>query len=75
MRNFYALAYIGKHRSMLADNIARTYGRKTNRSWHTLAGMSFPTVNCTIFQILIQRMGNRLPIANAVPDGASTLWR
>ncbi len=66
MRNLYALANIGKHRGMFADDVARPNGRKANRARYALAGITFTRVDRAVLQIFIQRPG---------ADGASTLWR
>lgn len=73
MRNLDAFPNIGEHRRMFADDIARADGSKTNRAGNTFTGVPFTGVDRAVFQIFIQCMSNRFPIASAVPDGASTL--
>ncbi|CQQ29694.1 Uncharacterised protein [Salmonella enterica subsp. enterica serovar Typhimurium str. DT104] len=75
MRNLYALANIGKHRGMFADDVARPNGRKANRARYALAGITFTRVDRAVLQILSSAPAIASPIASAVPDGASTLWR
>lgn len=73
MGDLQTLANIGKHRGMFANDVTCTHGGKTNGAVHTFTGMAFTTVDRAIFQIFIQSVGDRLSIASAVPDGASTL--
>ncbi len=75
MRYLHTLANIGKHGGVFADNVARAYGRKTNRARHAFTGITFTRVDRAVLQIFIQRPAIASPIASAVPDGASTLWR
>lgn len=73
MGDLQTLANIGKHRGMFTNDVTCTHGGKTNGAVHTFTGMAFTTVDRAIFQIFIQSVGDRLSIASAVPDGASTL--
>lgn len=75
MRDFNTFTDISKHRSMFTHNVAGTNRRKTDGARHAFAGITFTTVYRARFQIFVQRVGDRFPIASAVPDGASTLWR
>lgn len=73
MGDLQTLADIGKHGGMFTNDVTRTHGSKTNRSRYAFTGMPFTTVDRAFFQVFIQRVSYRLPIASAVPDGASTL--
>lgn len=73
MGDLQTLANIGKHRGMFTNDVTCTHGGKTNGAVHTFTGVAFTTVDRAIFQIFIKGVGDRLSIASAVPDGASTL--
>lgn len=73
MGNFDTFADISEHRRMFADDVARANGSKTNSTRNAFAGMAFAAIDGAVLQIFVNAPAIASPIANAVPDGASTL--
>jgi hypothetical protein len=57
MGDFHALAVVGKHHGVLADDVPGTYRREADGLAVALAGIAFPAVNRAVFQVTAQRIG------------------
>lgn len=60
---------------MIAHDVAAAHRGKTDGRRVAFAGYAFTAIDRTSLQVAPERLGDDLPMRNAVPEGASILCR